>query len=106
MPSPGKKLPKDVVKNWPEVFGEVNLNVMPLRYLHAVLVNFKDGKTWEIRITAKTKQEGWASFQRNLTELIKQYEHNVEDVDFKLDTQRVKKDIEKETQKFLKKRKL
>jgi hypothetical protein len=104
--SPGKKLSEDVIANWPEVFGEVNLNVMPLRYLHAVLVNFKDGKTWEIRITTKTKREGWASFQRNLTELVKQYEHNVEDIDFKLDTQRVKKDIEKETQKFLKKRKL
>ena len=106
MTSPGKKLSEDVIANWPEVFGEVNLNVMPLRYLHAVLVNFKDGKTWEIRITTKTKREGWASFQRNLTELVKQYEHNVEDIDFKLDTQRVKKDIEKETQKFLKKRKL
>ena len=106
MTSPGKKLPKDVIENWPEVFGEVKLNVMPLRYLHAVLINFKDGKTWEIRITAKTKTEGWDSFQRNLAEIVKRYDHRVEDIDFKLDTQRVKKDIEKETQKFLKKRKL
>jgi len=104
--SPGKKLPKDVIANWPEVFGEVNLNVMPLRYLHAVLINFKDGKTWEIRITSKTKTAGWDSFQRSLSELVKRYNHRVEDIDFKLDTQRVRRDIEKETQKFLKKKKL
>ena len=79
---------------------------MPLRYLHAVLINFKDGKTWEIRITAKTKTEGWVQFEHNLAELLKSYDNKVEDVDFKLDTVRVRKDIEKSTQQFLKKKKL
>ena len=106
MTSSGKHLPKDVIKHWPEVFSDVHLNVLPFGYLHAVLVNFKDGKTWEIKITAKTKTEGWNSFQRNLSELVKRYDHRVEDIDFKLDTQRVRRDIEKETQKFLKKKKL
>jgi hypothetical protein len=103
---PGKKLPKDVIANWPEVFGEVNLNVMPLRYLHAVLVNFKDGKTWEIKITAKAKKDGWPIFEKSLSEMVKNYEDSIDNIDFKLDTENVRKDIEKETQKFLKKRKL
>jgi hypothetical protein len=103
---PGRSLPKDVIDHWPEIFGEVKLNVMPLRYLHTVLVNFKDGKTWEIKITAKTKKEGWIAFEKNLMELIKNYEENIENVDFKLDTPQVKKDIEASTQKFLKRKKL
>jgi hypothetical protein len=103
---PGRSLPKDVIDHWPEIFGEVKLNVMPLRYLHTVLVNFKDGKTWEIKITAKTKKEGWVTFEKNLMELIKNYEENIENVDFKLDTPQVKKDIEASTQKFLKRKKL
>jgi hypothetical protein len=106
MTKQGRCLPEEVIRHWPEVFGEVKLNVLPLRYLHAVLVNFKDGKTWEIKITTKTKKEGWDSFEKSLSELCKAYETRIEKIDFKLDTERVKKDIEKETQKFLKKKKL
>jgi hypothetical protein len=103
---PGKLFSKEVVAHWPEVFGDVRLNVLPLGYLHSVLVNFKDGKTWEIRITSGTKRKGWSAFERNLEELVRTYDDRVQDIDFKLDTERVRKDIEKSTQKFLKKKKL
>ena len=106
MTKPGRNLPENVVKHWPEVFNDVHLNVLPLRYLHTVLVNFKDGKTWEIKITAKTKKDGWGAFEKHLSELCKAYEDTIEDVDFKLDTERVRKDIEKSTQQFLKRKKL
>jgi len=102
----GRILPEEVIQHWPEVFGEVKLNVLPLRYLHAVLVNFKDGKTWEIKITSRTKKEGWDTFEKSLSDLCKVYESRIVDIDFKLDTERVRKDIERETQKFLKKKKL
>jgi hypothetical protein len=103
---PGKTLPKEVIECWPEVFGEIKLNVLPLRYLHAVLITFKDGKVWEIKVTTKTKREGWESFEQSLSELFKNYEQRIDNIDFKLDTERVKKDIEKTTKKFLKERKL
>ena len=102
----GRNLPKDVIAHWPEVFGEVHLNVMPLRYLHTVLVNFKDGKVWEIKITTKVKSEGWPAFERHLSQLCKDYEDKINDVDFKLNTEQIRKDMEKLTQQFLKKRKL
>lgn len=102
----GRNLPKDVIDHWPEVFGEVELNVMPLRYLHTVLVNFKDGNTWEIKITAKARKEGWAAFEKTLGELCRNYESTIVDVDFKLDTDLLKKHVEQGTQQFLKKRKL
>jgi hypothetical protein len=104
--TPGRILPKDVIAHWPEVFGEVQLNVLPIRYLHTVLVSFKDGKIWEIRITAKTKREGWTAFEKNLSEIFKTYEEKIDNIDFKLDTEKVRKDIEASTQKFLKKKKL
>ena len=102
----GKPLPKDVIAHWPEVFGDVQLNVLPIRYLDTVLVNFKDGKTWEIKITAKARREGWPSLEKSLTDICKTYEDNIDNVDFKLDTERVRKDIEFSTKKFLKKKKL
>jgi hypothetical protein len=106
MTNQGRILPKDVIEHWPEVFGEVHLNVLPLRYLHTVLVNFKDGKIWEIKITAKTKRSGWSAFEKSLSELFKTYEDSIDNIDFKLDTDKVRKDVEASTQKFLKKKKL
>jgi hypothetical protein len=102
----GRPLPKDIVDSWPEVFGEVNLQVLPIRYLYAILVNFKDGTTWEIKLTNEIKDGGWDSFEKMITELHKSYEQSIENIDFKLDTSKVKKDILKSTNKFLKKRKL
>jgi hypothetical protein len=106
MTSQGRILPKDVVDHWPEVFGDIKLNVLPISYLNAVLVNFKDGKTWEIRVTPQTRKAGWESFEKSLSELVKNYEDKIDNVDFKLDTEKVKKDIKKSTDKFLKKKKL
>ena len=106
MTGAGRILPKEVIEHWPEVFSEIKLNVLPLRYLHAVMVNFKDGKTWEIKVTSQTKRDGWDKFEKNLSELLRNYEEHVDNVDFKLDTERVKKDIIKSTEKFLKKKKL
>jgi hypothetical protein len=106
MTSQGRILPKDVIDHWPEVFGDIKLNVLPISYLNAVLVNFKDGKTWEIRVTPQTRKAGWESFEKSLSELVKNYEDKIDNVDFKLDTEKVKKDIKKSTDKFLKKKKL
>ena len=101
-----KPLPKEVVAHWPEVFEEVSLNVLPLLYLHSVVINFKDNKSWEIKLTTKIKKDGWDSFQQSLSELLTSYEDQIDDVDFKLDAVKVKKDVEKLTNKFLKKQKL
>lgn len=102
----GRLLPKDVIECWPEVFGEVKLRVLPLRYLHAILITFKDGKVWEVKITREDQKRGWSSFEDSMSELFKSYENRIDNVDFKLDTNRIKKDIERVTKNFLKKRQL
>jgi hypothetical protein len=102
----GKPFPKDVVEHWPEVFGEITLNVVPLKYLDSVTVTFKNTKVWEIKIGANQAQSDWDSFEANLKEMLASYESEIENVDFKLDTERVKKDMIKNTNNFLKKRKL
>jgi len=102
----GRSLPKEVVDCWPEVFGEVKLNVLPLRYLHAVLVTFKDGKVWEVKITKEDQEKGWHSLEESISELYKNYESRIDNIDFRLDTQSIKKDVERITQKFLRKKKL
>jgi iron uptake system EfeUOB component EfeO/EfeM len=102
----GKSFPKDIIEHWPEVFGDIKLNVVPLRYLDAILITFKDGKLWEIKINKKERDLSWEKFEENVHELIHSYEESIDSVDFRLNTSKVKKDIEKGTQQFLKKKKL
>jgi len=102
----GQTLSAEVIESWPEVFGEVDFNFVPLRYLHTIAISFRDGRVWEIAITAKTKKEGWNSFESTLASLIHEYNNMIISVDFKIDANRIKKDIKKKTQKFLNKKKL
>jgi thymidylate kinase len=41
--------------------------------------------------------------EQTLNELFKNYTNSIKNVDFRLDTEKVKKDIEKHTKKFFKK---
>ncbi len=98
----GKKFSKDVVDRWPEVFEDISLNVIPLQYLDSIIVTFKNGKVWDVNFRNKT----YETFETELKEWLHQYESQIDNVDFKLDTERIKKDVIKNTNKFLKKRKL
>jgi len=103
----GKKFPSDVVEHWPEVFGEITLNVIPLKYLDSITIKFKNEKVWEINLRSeKEAKSDWEAFETHLKEMLSSYESDIDNVDFKLDTERVKKDMIKYTNKFLKKRQL
>ena len=67
-----------------------------------VTVKFKNGKIWEIDLSGKN----WEEFEPSLKDMLSTYESEIDNVDFKLDTERIKKDMIKNTNKFLKKRKL
>jgi hypothetical protein len=102
----GKSLPKDVVDLWPEIFGEVTLNVVPLIYVHTIEITFKNKKVWEIDFRKNLKSRNWDTFEEGLKEIISQYEDEIAEVDFRLDTDIIKKDITKRSKKYLNSRKL
>ena len=100
---PNKKLPQEVISHWPEVFDDVEIDVVPLEYLDSVRVQFADGKIWDIDInTQKNKVE---DLEKSLDELFEQYQDHIKTVDFRLNTEKVKRDITTRTKKFLKLRK-
>lgn len=98
-------LPPDIVKHWPEVFKDLDVKVVPLEYLHSVRVFFKDGKIWEIDIQKSKERNSEDNLEETLEELFKQYDSSITNVDFRLDTERLKSDIQARTKYFLKKRK-
>ncbi len=103
----GNILPDEVVDVWPEVFGEVTLNVLPVEYIETVLINFKDGKSWEIDIPpSRDQRTKLKDFRSGLDEMLYSYKDVIDEVDVKIDTVKIKKDVEKSIKKMLKKIKL
>ena len=97
-------LPAEVIDHWPEVFKDLDVQVVPLEYLHSVRVHFKDGKIWDIDVAKSKQKDPEANLEDTLEDLFQQYDEAIANVDFRLDTMRLKEDITKRTKRFLKKR--
>jgi len=99
-----KKLPPSVIDRWPEILDDVEVEVIPVQYLDSVKVYFRDGKIWDIDVKKSLDQE-IPDLEEALEDLFSQYEDVIENIDFRLDTERVKRDIQNRTRLFMKKRK-
>lgn len=100
-----QSLPKDIVDQWPEIFNEIDVKAVPLEYLDSMRIIFKDGKIWLFRLKNKSKIVETDEFKENLETLIDTYRENIEHIDFRLDVDRVKKDVVKKTNSFMKAKK-
>ena len=93
MPSPLFKPPRHLVKEWPEVFEDLYMNTMPVAYLDHVHLAFADGRVWEINITEELKLHDPDFIATKLLDTLKAYKDEVTKIDFKVDVERLKKDI-------------
>lgn len=100
-PVTNKKLPQEVIDYWPEVFEDVEVDVVPVEYLHSVRVSFTDGVTWNIDV--KQEADDY-DVETALADLMESYQDSIVHIDFRLDTEKVKRDISKRTHIFMKKR--
>jgi hypothetical protein len=96
------RLPKEVVAQWPDILKDIEVQAVPVEYLHSVRITFSDGKVWEIDTNRNPED---VNLEEALESLLDEYEDSISSVDFRLDTEKVKNDIKKRTATFLKKRK-
>lgn len=101
---PDNKLPKQVVDQWPEILGDIEVDVLPLEYLHTIRVQFLNGKIWEIDIDKSKKTNDYPVLEELIEGIFEEYDEQIDSVDFRLDTTRIKSDIKKRTHQFMKKR--
>lgn len=95
-----KKLPEDVIKHWPEVFRDIDIHTIPVDYLATIRIEFVEGRIWEIDCTAK-KSTG-ADLNKTIASFFDEYGDEISHVDFRLDTAKVKRDITKRVNGFMK----
>ena len=98
------KLPPEVVRHWPEVFKDVEIQTIPVQYLVSIRVEFEDGKIWEIEID-KNKLSDDQTIEDSLSTFFEEYSQSIVNIDFRLDTQKVIRDVKARTRQFMKKRK-
>lgn len=104
MPKGSQKFPNDVVQHWPEVLKDIDVKVVPIEYLAALRVTFKNDNVWEVDLRNE-RQNANTTLEEVLEDFFDEYGDSIDSVDFRLDTKKVKADIQKRTSTFMKKRK-
>lgn len=92
--------PRHLVKEWPEVFEDLYMNTMPVAYLDLVIIEFDDGKVWQIDISAQLLETDADSVCNKLLDIMQEYKESIVKMDFKINVDKLKKDIKEETSKI------
>lgn len=93
MPNPLFKPPRHLVKEWPEVFEDLYMNTMPVAYLDKIHLEFTDGRVWEIDVREELVEKSPDEIADTLINTIQEYKEEIKKIDFKVDVERLKKDI-------------
>lgn len=92
--------PRHLVKEWPEVFEDMYMNTMPVAYLDQITIEFNDGKIWEIDIANQLKDSDADAVCAKLLDIMQEYKNSIVKMDFKIDIDKLKKDIKDEISKI------
>jgi hypothetical protein len=101
MPNPLFRPPRHLVKDWPEVFEDLYMNTMPVAYLEMVHLEFADGRVWQINIKDQLNETDPDSIADKLLDTLAEYKEEIKKIDFKIDIERLKKDIGDSTKSIL-----
>lgn len=101
MHNPLFKPPRHLVKEWPEVFEDLYMNTMPVAYLDIVHLEFENGRVWEINIKEQVKTNKLQQVADKLFDTLQEFKDEIVKIDFKIDIERLKRDIEDSTKAML-----
>jgi hypothetical protein len=101
MPKSFFKVPDNLVGEWPEIFEDMWISTMPVDYLHTLQIEFTDGRVWEIDISEKMDREESKVLSERLKETFVEYRDTIKTVQFQMNINKLKKDIEFSTKNLL-----
>ena len=93
--------PDHLIKQWPEVFEDMYMNTMPLFYLNSVQLQFKDGRIWEIDVKTQLLTLEADVIADKILDMFEEYSQEIENIDFDIDAEKLKKDIKDQTKGML-----
>jgi len=101
VPNQSFRAPRHLVKEWPEIFEDLYMNTMPVAYLETVHLEFANGRVWQIDIKNQLSDEGAELIADKLLNTFQEYKDEIKKIDFKIDVERLKKDIADSTKAIL-----
>lgn len=101
MPNPLFRPPRHLVKEWPEVFEDLYMNTMPVAYLENVHLEFANGRVWLIDIKEQLSNTNAEAVAQKLLDTLQEYKNDITKLDFKVDIEKLKKDIKDQTKSIL-----
>ena len=97
-------LPSNKDEEWNKILDEINLSYLPIEYLKNIIITFEDGNVWDIDIADSRKNQSVDDIELALEELFEEYDESIDTIDFRLDLEKVKKDLSKKVNRLLKNR--
>lgn len=95
---------RDKDQEWEDILDEIELTFFPIEYLEKIIVRFDNGTVWDIDIALNRQNQDIEDIEDSLDKLFEEYDDSIEAVDFRLDLERVKRDLTKKVNRFLKKK--
>jgi len=95
------KPPRHLVKEWPEVFDDLYMNTMPVAYVDVMIIEFTDGRVWEIDVSEQLKTQDSDKVAKKLLSTLSEYADTVKKLDFKINIEKLKEDIKNRTKNIL-----
>jgi len=77
------------------------MDTMPVAYVDKMIIEFTDGRVWEINVKEQLKKDNSDNIAKKLLDTLSEYKDTIKNLDFKIDVALLKADIEKKTKKIL-----
>lgn len=90
-----------MVKEWPEVFEDLYMNTMPVAYLILLRLEFINGRIWEINVQEQLANAEAEEIANKLLNIFQEYRNDIKKIDFQMDVERLKNDIQESSKNLL-----
>lgn len=87
---------------WQEIFESIDMDYLPLEYMERLIITFHDETVWDIDIKNSINKQPLEDIEETLAQLFDEYEDSIVHLDFRMDMDRIKKDLSKRVSRFLK----
>jgi len=88
--------------DWDDIFEDIEIEILPIDYMNKCIIKFKDGTVWEVDIKDSRKKQSIDDIEQSLETLFQEYEPTIDNIDFRMDMDRIRKDLTKRVKRFLK----
>lgn len=95
------KPPAHLIDQWPEVFSHMEIDSMPVAYIEKINLTFNDGSIWELNIAEQLVTSDPTTVVEKIYETLEDHAEEISKIDFDMDVERLKLDIEDRTKNIL-----